>query len=74
MTIGTAFTNPHSHTTRREVEHGGTGHCDADHCALWWDGRCALASGWGPAPLYAAAVDRSAGCEAYEPWGGPEAA
>ncbi len=68
MTIGQTFADPKTRTTLHEVTHGGAGHCDADHCALWWDGRCALSSAaWAVSPE-SDAVDRSAGCEGYEPW------
>lgn len=67
MTIAQTFA-PNTRTTREQVAIGGTGHCDADHCELWWDGKCALSSGYAPVALAADAVDRSAGCECYEPW------
>ena len=60
-------------TTRDMVEGGGSGHCDADHCALWWGEHCALSTAWKPVALDTDRVDRSAGCAAYKPLA-PEAA
>lgn len=60
-------------TTRDMVEAGGSGHCDADHCALWWGEYCALSTASKPVALDADRVDRSAGCAAYKPLA-PEAA
>lgn len=67
MTVAQTFA-PNARTTREQVAIGGAGYCDADHCALWWDGRCALSSGYAPVALEADAVDRSAGCDEYKPW------
>ena len=54
-------------TTAQMVEAGGPGHCDADHCALWWGEKCALSTAWKPVPLDADRVDRSNGCAVFRP-------